>query len=764
MLATKKELRAIVLLIIISLTSGKPYQRVRRSIIKDYFNPLTYPTDLLQFKKGEDGKYHLSNPTDSNIDYAIAQEIDANNEIMGKPIKPSSSEKNVKIGFPVDAKNKEGSDTAFGEESKKEIEKGEVKGILIAENEKSEKISESEEKDILIKKEVTEKIDPDVKTEGIEKETGDKELESAAKSDIPVDSKWSLVPKPDGKDDKPFGSDDAPEEYFPEPPIVPEKEDGDGKLGIGQIPHIYPVLIPPSIPLFVPKRLIFRMSSMVPIPPAVHISDRLPLPDADVVEESAETAVVENVAPRGPIVIKEGRKFIANHFVNPLRIALRLPFMPVGQVLKEAVDEEKLKGHVKSEIVDINGKKMLLQRKLLKSPSDDPSHLHVSVMSVQPLEEVDPAILKEIEKENKELEIEDTFHGKEMKHEEEEDVEGKTDKEIFPEDPKKIDELPVLKESQPEPEFLEVEKSEIDEKEEVVEVIPPIVPDFEKTMKHEEEKKIKESEDKDEAEAAEDSEEDEDKNDFAAKRDIHIVDELGEKKEDTDIVLAEEEKKNKEIVTDDTDVKNKERDEIIRPKNLFHLANRRKNKNGIADGIITEIESSDAFKDENGFKVESQIKDKETAGSEIVEIAVKPIEESKSEFKKVGTEIKAIDEEEKLNSDHKTAHGIKEEGGEEEVEEKDKEEKEKEEKEKEDKEEEDKEEEKKDAKETDVKDVDHSEEKEFKTKDLEITKAEGAIFIGRKKELDIEKKKGKKKPKKKCKCEEEDSESDSDGE
>ncbi|GFQ90715.1 uncharacterized protein TNCT_546521 [Trichonephila clavata] len=334
-------------------------------------------------------------------DYATAHGIDASNEIMGKSTKPSSPEKNAKAGHTADVKNEEGLDIPFGEESPKELEKEEIEGILVTENDKAKELFESEGKDkldILSKTEVIEKINSDGKSEEIEKKKEDKELKSAAKSDIPIDSKWSLVPKPDGKDDKPFRSDDAPEEYLPEPPTVPEKKEGDGKLGIGQIPHLHPVFIPPKMPMFIPKHFLFRISSPVPVPPAVHVSDRLPLPDADVVEESAETAVIENVAPRGPMVIKEGRKFVTNHFVHPLRIALSLPFMPVGKVLTEAVDGDKLKGHVKSEIVNINGKKLLLQRKVLKSLADDPSHLHVSVMSIQPIEDVNPEILKELEK------------------------------------------------------------------------------------------------------------------------------------------------------------------------------------------------------------------------------------------------------------------------------------------------------------------------------------------------------------------------------
>ncbi|GFY54447.1 uncharacterized protein TNIN_491071 [Trichonephila inaurata madagascariensis] len=797
MLATKKALGAIVLFVLITLSSGLPYQRAKRSIIKDYFNPLTYPTDPIQFKKGDDGKYHLSKSIDSNVDYATAHGIDDSNEIMDKTMKHSSPEKNSKAGHTAEVKNEEGLDIAFGEEPKKELEKEEIEGVLITENDTEKKILESEEKDkldILSKTEVIDKINSDVISEETEKKTAaDKELKSAAKSDIPIDSKWSLVPKPDGKDDKPFRSDDIPEEYLPEPPTVPEKKEGDGKLGIGQIPHLYPVLIPPRMPMFIPKHFLLRISSPVPVPPAVHVSDRLPLPDADVVEESAETAVIENVAPGGPMVIKEGRKFVSNHFIHPLRIALSLPFMPVGKVLTEAVDGNKLKGQVKSEIVNINGKKLLLQRKVLKSSlDDDPSHLHVSVMSIQPLEDVNPEILKELEKEQ---ESEDKFHEKEMKHAKEEDLEEEAGKEVFLEYPEKMDDSSIAKESPLDPE-LEIEKSAAEAKKEVaVEVIPP-APDAEKTINHEEEeKKIKEIEAEDEDEAVENSEEDSSMEESGAKKDA-TIDEMEVKTEDIDIILAEEEK-NKEIAKDNIDKEIKE-DEIVGAKNLFHLINQRKSKDVGVDGIITEVEP-----DESAFKIESQIKDKEVAESKTVEIEVKPIEldaEDKAtneeekmiwEDKDVLDAHRIVDDEEKTTEEEKlisedkdvievhSAVDMEEKVTEEELIKEDKEAQgtiDNEEKITQEKEKIDSEEkhvldandaidaEKKDTKEIDDKNLENSEEK-FKNKDFDLTKAEGAIFLGRKKEHNLEKSKEKKKPKKKCKCEEEDdSDSDSDEE
>ncbi|GIY76257.1 hypothetical protein CEXT_753161 [Caerostris extrusa] len=89
-----KRICGIVLLALISVSIAIPLQRERRSIIKDYFNPLRYPTIPLLFKKGEDGKYHLkknSEPMSSTVEYVLAND-DISNEIV-KPLEPEQSSK-----------------------------------------------------------------------------------------------------------------------------------------------------------------------------------------------------------------------------------------------------------------------------------------------------------------------------------------------------------------------------------------------------------------------------------------------------------------------------------------------------------------------------------------------------------------------------------------------------------------------------------------------------------------------------------------------
>lgn len=66
-------------------------------------------------------------------------------------------------------------------------------------------------------------------------------------------------------------------------------------------------------------------------------------------------------------------------------------------------DDQALKEKSKSQIVNVMGKKMLFQNKVMKYPTDDLSRMYVGVMSVRPLDEVDPETLKKlgVEKEAK---------------------------------------------------------------------------------------------------------------------------------------------------------------------------------------------------------------------------------------------------------------------------------------------------------------------------------------------------------------------------
>lgn len=59
-------------------------------------------------------------------------------------------------------------------------------------------------------------------------------------------------------------------------------------------------------------------------------------------------------------------------------------------------DGQSLGEKSKSQVVDVVGKKMLLQNKVFRYPTDDTSRVYVGVMSVRPLDEVDPDTLKKI--------------------------------------------------------------------------------------------------------------------------------------------------------------------------------------------------------------------------------------------------------------------------------------------------------------------------------------------------------------------------------
>ncbi|GIY64221.1 uncharacterized protein CDAR_558841 [Caerostris darwini] len=282
------------------------------------------------------------------------------------------------------------------------------------------------------------------------------EIKSSAKSDIPIDSKWSLVPKPDGKDDIPFENGDIPEEYLPQPPIAPEDKDDEEKVEIGQSPRFLPFF--PHLPMIVPKRASFRVLSLFPVPPRFRISDRLPLEDADVLEESSESAVVEDIAPGIPLSIKEGKKIIATRFIKPIKEQ----FEPVAKVFKDSVqnfDGDKVRSFVKSEILNIAGKKLLMQAKVLRSEDDESGRKQVSIMSIRPIEDVDPEVLKEVEKE---MQNEETI--KQNKDVETKSVLKEDDAVLLTEKKDFSSEFPLVKKISPVPETLDAEKSEVDVK------------------------------------------------------------------------------------------------------------------------------------------------------------------------------------------------------------------------------------------------------------------------------------------------------------
>ncbi|CAL1281707.1 unnamed protein product [Larinioides sclopetarius] len=678
MLANMKEFSVFVLLVLASLSESKPLQRVRRTIVKDYFNPLTYPTDKLHFEKGEDGKFHEQ--MHSRVEYAVAHGIDASNEIFGED--PRSSERTLKTEDTVAANAENpGLSPASSGASRFELQKD---GVDLSTKVLTPDEVKTEVKEKVLIPETAEKLDSEAKSE----DAAAKGRESSAKLDIPIDSKWSLVPKPDGKDDKPY---EGGEEDLPEPPIVPEEKEDEGKVEIGQIPKHHPVFVPANIPLFVPKRISFRVLSLLPKPPTIDISDRLPLPEPDVIEESSETAVIENISPGGPKLIKEGRRFVANHFINPLRVGLRLPFFPGANVLKEAVDEEKLKGLAKSEIVDIGGRKMLLQRKVLMSPHHDPSHMHISVMSIQPLEDVDSAILKELDVEKKELESEDAQLEKDLKLDEKKEAEkrslkdGEVDSTV-----KKLKE--VFLKPLPESETVEAKIPYVIEEKAVDAKIPPpeipvhAIPEFEMSsedsmkeekkdveikdfgleakVKHEDAEKVKENHAAEEfglktkiqAESKFEEDVEKDKNPevltihpeeekeggkttliLKEEKDISIVPQEEEttfmvkEEKDLSIVVPDEKKETTAVVEEKKDVMIGTED--LKFRNQLKTQNPASSETGV-----------DLTKGEFGFNKESQTRDEEAAESESVEVKLKPEEEIKYTLEGAITEAKKGDE------------------------------------------------------------------------------------------------------------------------
>ncbi|GBM28215.1 hypothetical protein AVEN_36156-1 [Araneus ventricosus] len=660
-----KEFSVFVLLMLTCLSESKPLQRVRRTIVKDYFNPLTYPTDKLQFEKGEDGKYHEQKHADSitsRVEYAVEHGIDASNEIFGEALE--SSEKTLKTTEDTVFPNTDnpGLSPVSSGAPKFELQK---ESVDLSTEVLTPGELETEVKEKVLIPETTAKLDSEAKSE----DTASEGHGSSAKLDIPIDSKWSLVPKPDGKDDKPY---EGGEEYLPEPPIAPEEREDEGKVEIGQIPKHHPFFVPPNIPLLIPKRISFRVLSLLPKPPAIHISDRLPLPEHEVIEESSETAVVENMSPSGPMLVKEGRRFVANHLINPLRIGLQLPFFPAANVLKEAVDEEKLKGLAKSEIVDIGGHKMLLQRKVLMSPHHDPSHMHISVMSIQPLEDVNPEILKELDGEKKELESEDEQLEKDLKLDEKKEAEKRSleddevDSAVKEEGERGTEVFPKLL---PQPEILDAMEPEVIEEKAIGAKIPP--PEVHAVEMEEEDSEKEEKEDaatkefeleaKIKDEDAEKAKESRAEEEFGLKTEIQAESKLEgdvEKNKGLEILpIFPEEKKEKEkttiMVKEEKDISiipeeekeeektiavaEEEKDLLIGTEDLkFRSQMKTHNPTGAEIGV-------DLTKGEFGFDKESQTKDEEVAESKSVEVKLKPEEESKYNLEKAITEWKKGD-------------------------------------------------------------------------------------------------------------------------
>lgn len=90
-----------------------------------------------------------------------------------------------------------------------------------------------------------------------------------------------------------------------------------------------------------------------------------------------------------------------------------------------ASDGQALKEKSKSQIVDVMGKKMLFQNKVMKYPTDDSNRMYVGVMSVRPLDEIDPETLKKLGVEKEAKGVDKTHRETEDKIQEEKRTEEK---------------------------------------------------------------------------------------------------------------------------------------------------------------------------------------------------------------------------------------------------------------------------------------------------------------------------------------------------
>lgn len=250
-------------------------QRSKRGLVKDYFVPdtLVFPSD--KFEKGEDGKYHLKKSAhmrDSKVNYISADNAEKENGVVPDISEVETVKDESKVAEIVDIKT----DPIKKELSEKEAE-------LIS---SSAVIKEA--------KEVSEKID----------------IKDDKAPFTPVDTKFTVPPKPDAKDEIALKTD------IP----LAETEENE-KVSIGQVPELSSRLVPVPenirIPILIPIRHIsYRAMKIIPIPP-VDISDRLPVPyEDDIVGEGAHESESEEVSQ--PISEKESRYPIGNPLMSLL--------------------------------------------------------------------------------------------------------------------------------------------------------------------------------------------------------------------------------------------------------------------------------------------------------------------------------------------------------------------------------------------------------------------------------------------------------------
>ncbi|XP_035209534.1 titin-like [Stegodyphus dumicola] len=384
----------LLLLVLAAVISGRPHSRYTRSLIKDYFNPLLYSDE--HFEKGDDGKYYLrksSHRSDSEVLYADAQTLDIK---VDKSLKDEIAKETAK---------------AASEKLDPKVQISEAKseaGLAAS----TEYISKTLEDTALITKDI--KLDAEAKI--LEKQDDTKNLKSEVKSgelsaakDEDALKKVSLVPvKPDygGYFAKPNSKDDNPEpipvmsKELPSDMAAVDKSIEEGhKISIGQFPFVYPTLVPETKDLGSPvlvHKLSYGAVSFVPVPPAVHISDRLPLPEPEVVEDGSESAVMEDAISDESRKNKVAAPEISYHLGSPLSFGLPSPFWPFHSIIREVEGDDDLEKRDKSEIIELMGKKFLAKTNILKYPSSDDHRMYVKLISVRPLEEFDPEYVKQL--------------------------------------------------------------------------------------------------------------------------------------------------------------------------------------------------------------------------------------------------------------------------------------------------------------------------------------------------------------------------------
>ncbi|KAG8175280.1 hypothetical protein JTE90_006640 [Oedothorax gibbosus] len=134
--------------------------------------------------------------------------------------------------------------------------------------------------------------------------------------------------------------------------------------------------------------------------PALDVQDRLPMmEEAEVIDETSETAIVENVYPVTGMV-KGEKTTMVHRFRRPFGPDFGFSLETMKKLMKDDMDDQALNPKSDARIVDVLGKKMLLQNKVMKYPTDGARSMYIGVLSVRPLSEVDPETLKKLGIEN----------------------------------------------------------------------------------------------------------------------------------------------------------------------------------------------------------------------------------------------------------------------------------------------------------------------------------------------------------------------------